>query len=182
MDIDQYLQTENWFNYKSFYDFISEKNYKKLVEVGVWKGHSISYLASKNKNSKIYAVDLFELSLELFHDEIKKQIPYIYEIYNKNLNIDGTRKIIRDIKGLSWEASEHFQDYTVDFVFLDASHNYESVKNDINAWFPKVRSGGIIAGHDYDWNGVNKAVNEFAKEKLEINTFDGGVWYINKIQ
>lgn len=181
MDIDQYLQTENWFDYHSFYDFISEKNYKKLVEVGVWKGHSVSYLAAKNRDSKIYAVDLFELSRELFHGEIQKQIPYIYDIYNKNLELTGTRKTIRDIKGLSWDVANHFQDQTVDFVFLDASHNYESVTKDINAWFPKVRSGGIIAGHDYSWDGVNSAVKEFAGEELEILTYEGSVWYINKI-
>ena len=58
-----------------------------------------------------------------------------------------------------------FEDNSLDFVFIDASHEYEDVKNDILAWLPKVKRGGILAGHDYyvnqDWfSGVKKAVNE----------------------
>ena len=64
MDIEQLLNTNYWFNYQNFYTDIANRKYKTLVEVGVWKGHSISFLASKikelNYDAKIYAVDLFE--------------------------------------------------------------------------------------------------------------------------
>ena len=57
--IKKHLNTENWFNYSKFYDMIATKNYKTLVEVGAWKGHSICYLADKlrDKDVDLYAVD-----------------------------------------------------------------------------------------------------------------------------
>ncbi len=54
-------------------------------------------------------------------------------------------------------------DQSLDFVFLDASHTYEDVKNDICLWLPKVRYGGVLAGDDYTdkfSDGVVKAVDE----------------------
>jgi len=61
----------------------------------------------------------------------------------------------------SLEAVLMIPDISLDFVFIDAMHTYEAVKEDIRAWFPKIRSGGIVAGHDYSWDGVKKAVDEF---------------------
>lgn len=62
----------------------------------------------------------------------------------------------------SSRGSSFFADGSVDFVFLDAAHDYESVCRDIRAWLPKVRSGGWLAGDDYCdvWPGVKRAVSE----------------------
>jgi predicted O-methyltransferase YrrM len=58
-------------------------------------------------------------------------------------------------------ALEFFEYQSLDFVFIDASHNYEDVKRDINFWRFKVKPGGIICGHDYgSWPGVKQAVDE----------------------
>ena len=59
---------------------------------------------------------------------------------------------------------------SLDFVFIDAEHSYESVKEDVNGWAKKVRHGGIVSGHDYyktrhGNTGVIDAVNEYVKEK-----------------
>ena len=68
-------------------------------------------------------------------------------------------------------------DNTLDFCYIDADHSYDSVKNDLDIWLPKIKINGIICGHDYiedglhyDQNdgkligdfGVQKAVKEFA--------------------
>jgi len=64
----------------------------------------------------------------------------------------------------SIQAAIHFADESLDFVYIDAMHDYENVKADILAWFPKVRLNGFITGHDYDdmdtHVDVVKAVNE----------------------
>jgi SAM-dependent methyltransferase len=66
----------------------------------------------------------------------------------------------------SQDAVHQFDDASLDFVFIDASHEYEDVKDDIRVWIKKVKPGGILAGHDYYINGedffpgVKKAVNE----------------------
>lgn len=195
-DIDKYLNTDNWFDYQWFYKKMVEKGYTKFVEVGVWKGHSISYLANLLKNVEnvsLFAVDLFENSYKYSdkdssaNKDLRKQIPLIYDIYNKNLENDGVRDMITDLKGYSWEAAKKVDDLSVDVVFIDADHTYESVKKDITAWAPKVRNGGILAGHDYrPGNPVAKAVDEFNSKfwipnGWKLNVGRGSVWYV-KIQ
>jgi len=65
----------------------------------------------------------------------------------------------------------------LDFVYLDAAHDYDNVKLDIKCWYPKVREGGILGGHDIIDEGVKKAVNE--KFKLSYAHF-GNEWFIVK--
>lgn len=67
------------------------------------------------------------------------------------------------LKMLSTEAAKLFARETFDLVYLDANHSYEAVKADLHEWWPLVKTGGWIAGHDYTGPhlGVAKAVNEF---------------------
>lgn len=71
----------------------------------------------------------------------------------------------------SISASKRFKDNSLDFVFIDAAHDYESVKADILAWLPKVKNNGILAGHDYypehpEYCGVYQAVHEIFDKKF----------------
>jgi len=74
--------------------------------------------------------------------------------------------IIRD---LSVNAAKRFNDNSLDFIFIDACHDYECVKEDLHTWYPKLKKGGIIAGHDYydGHAGVEQAVNEFFHEERD---------------
>ena len=67
---------------------------------------------------------------------------------------------------------------SIDMVFIDADHSYEAAKQDIEAWYPLIKKGGIISGHDYgSYQGVIRAVNErFKKPQL----LPGWVWYVEK--
>lgn len=72
----------------------------------------------------------------------------------------------------SLQGAERLADGAVDFVFIDARHDYASVLEDLGAWFPKVRSGGILSGHDYVTGrfpqgdfGVRRAVDQFFGER-----------------
>ena len=166
MKTEKMLKTNNWFNYQDFYkNMASIKKYKTYVELGVWKGHSVSYLASKLKGRdvKIYAVDIFEE-----WDKNKKvldEVKYITELYNENLIKEGVRNMITDIRSISWDAADNFKEGGVDFVFIDADHSYKSVIKDIKAWLPKIKNGGIISGHDYFTSpGVKSAVDELLGE------------------
>lgn len=157
------LHTNNWFSFKDFYSQIASINeYKIFVELGVWKGHSISYLAKllkDKKDIKVYAVDIFEKWDK--NESVKEDVKHINQIYNTNLKNTGVREIISDIKSISWDAANLFKDNSIDFVFIDADHSYESVTKDINSWLPKIKKGGIISGHDYFTSpGVKSAVDE----------------------
>lgn len=177
MNLTQYRHTQNWFSYRSFYDKINNTHdLKRVLECGVWKGHSIIYLTNllKDKpNIEIYAIDIWE-DWELHRNtpEIAKQIPYIYEIYNTNLKEAGVRELIKDFKGKSWEVAEKFENSYFDLIFIDADHSYEGVYKDLKAWLPKIKPGGILAGHDYySSEGVQKAVNEVLMNDIVT---DGG--------
>jgi predicted O-methyltransferase YrrM len=66
----------------------------------------------------------------------------------------------------SEEAIDNYKDNSLDFVFIDASHDYESVLQDMRSWYAKVKPGGIFAGDDHDsnWPGVTQAVQAFTTE------------------
>ena len=66
-------------------------------------------------------------------------------------------------------------------IFLDADHSYEAATLDIEAWLPKVKKNGILAGHDYInhlYPGVKRAVDDMSKGNIKI---DGTSWIYNKI-
>ena len=62
------------------------------------------------------------------------------------------------------EAKDMIPDNSLDYIFIDGDHSYEAVYKDIRNYYPKMKSGSIFAGHDYNWEGVIKAVNEFMDE------------------
>lgn len=80
----------------------------------------------------------------------------------------------------STQAAQAFGDATLDLVFIDANHERGHVMSDILAWLPKVRQGGVLAGHDYDVaGGVNEAVGEsFACAAV---SFLPDVWFKDNI-
>lgn len=157
-----------WFNYHNLYtDMVGKFDNAVFVEIGCWEGKSTVFMADKIKRSgrniKFYAIDVWEDYTQ--YDVIWKAN---YEQYLKN--IEPIKDYITTIKADSCEVSNQFKDQSVDFVFVDGNHQYDYVKKDIEAWYPKVKSGGIIAGHDYgNFEGVNKAVNEKFNAKIINN-------------
>lgn len=160
---------EDWFSYPRIYKgavryFGSGSTF---VEVGCWRGRSSVYLGVEVFNSakdiNVVCVDTWEGSEEHQGMDILKDDGLWKDFLH---NIEPLSGVITPLRGTSLEGSSSFEDGTLDFVFIDASHDYQSVKDDIEAWYPKVRQGGVISGHDYpDWEGVKKAVDErFGKD------------------
>ncbi len=168
---------ENWFDYSPLYErFIAEiPNNSHIVEVGCWKGKSVAFLAveaiNSGKNIKIDAVDTWCGSAE---HSIDPQV--LYETFINN--ISPLRHVVTPIKMASVDASSLYENESLDVVFIDAAHDYLSVKADIAAWLPKVKSGGYLAGHDYNqcWSGVIAAVNE----SVNIQEVVCGCWVYKK--
>ena len=143
----------------------------KGVEVGVWKGQFSDFLLSNWKGEKLYSIDPWKIfSADKYIDVMNiKQVEFdeIYSDVKQLLSKYGKRSaIIRDV---SVNAALQFENYSLDFVYLDGRHHYEGVKEDIESWFPKVKKNGIICGHDYlntvigeTQFGVRQAVDEFA--------------------
>ena len=84
------------------------------------------------------------------------------------------------MKEYSVNASKYFPDEFFDYVYIDGDHRYDAVKQDIVHWFPKVKKGGYISGHDYRntrqrMYGIKRAVTELIEDNdLELAFVSGG--------
>jgi hypothetical protein len=157
---------EQWFTYPGIYRRMAENCRPNgiLVELGAWKGRSSAFLIVEAKNKspdiQVHIVDTWLGSGE----HTLGMTDGLYEKFLENLSpLKGQYQAHRMTTD---EAASLFQDGSLDGVFIDADHTYEAVKMDIQNWMPKVRSGGILAGHDYieTWPGVIEAVNESLKD------------------
>lgn len=153
---------EQWFTYPRLYRMLVEncRPDGTIVELGAWKGRSSAFLVveAKNKspNISIHIVDTWLGSGE----HTVGMTDGLYEKFISNMApLNGHYQSHRMTTD---EAVPLFSDGSLDAVFIDADHTYEAVKRDIANWMPKVRKGGILAGHDYihTWPGVIQAVNE----------------------
>ena len=134
------------------------KHFRKLgfksgVEIGVSDGRYSEILCQSNPNLKLLCVDIWKKE-RIYNMAVEKLKPYNTTIIRKS----------------SVDAAKDIPDESLDFVFIDADHKYESVKENINTWAPKVRRGGCVSGHDYyvfRWSknsGVIDAVDEYVKK------------------
>lgn len=148
---------EDWFTYPGLYAEMVRRfpDGSRFVEVGCHRGKSTSFLAVEIANSRktieLHCIDIWldVAQRDAFLENMKPVRKYYTRAYHLS----------------SMEAVRLFSDESVDFVFLDAFHSYEAVRDDITHWLPKVRPGGVLAGHDYFreravWPGVRKAVDE----------------------
>jgi predicted O-methyltransferase YrrM len=169
-----YKDIQGWFNMEKQYLYLLENTPENgvFVELGTWKGKSTTFLVTeminRGRNVNFYAVDLFETG-DGIKDEKEinaygKHFSILDEYKNNTKHISSYyNTIISD----SSKAASSFEDESVDVIFIDAGHTYDSVKSDILSWLPKIKKGGIISGHDYreSWkDDVIKAVQEILGE------------------
>jgi len=84
----------------------------------------------------------------------------------------GSRAVI--IRGDTVMAARSIADVSLDFVFVDASHDTESVKADVRSWRPKIRGGGLLIGHDINWPSVRRALTQLGMDWAE---HQANIWY-----
>jgi len=138
-----------------------------FVEVGSFVGRSSSFMAVEIMNSgktiKFDCVDTWKGSLVHQEGQASEYFAVVdgtlFEEFEENMS--PVYEFYQPIRMTSVEAAKLYSDKSLDFVYIDADHEYEAIKADITAWLPKVKIGGIIAGHDYPaWEGVVRAVEE----------------------
>ena len=190
--------------------FLNYHNLNNIgVELGSFKGQFANTILN-NWNGKLLMVDVWR---ELPHEEYD-------DVSNHREHIDAYTQAMDNLKGFEDRAymlrmkGEHacdfISDQSLDFVYIDANHAYDFVKQDIKLWYPKVKQNGYLCGHDYinlDWYndpnfaenkkdkhiwngnfyhgvfGVNPAVDEFCKEygyDLTLTSEWFGTWLIKK--
>jgi len=142
------------------------------VEIGVQRATFSTVLLEAWGGARLHCVDpwrSFEdpAYVDKANADAAKQ-EAIFQTARGRLAAFGERAEIH--RATSAEAAPSFADGSLDFVYIDAQHHYEAVCEDLALWFPKLRPGGLFAGHDYldglvdgDLFGVKRAVDEFAE-------------------
>lgn len=153
-----------------FVDFLCHlPHYAVVAEIGVQEGSFSRFIVEQTYPRKLYLIDCWEQQDPKVYDdseanvENKLQEKYYQDVQKKFMHDD--RVII--MKKYSHEAVDLFEDEFFDWVYIDANHSYEAAKEDIARWWPKVKRGGYMAGHDYVVRpafGVLQAVNEFLRD------------------
>jgi len=178
-----YPNVKGWYGFEHMYDAlvrgIDEGSH--FVEVGAYLGRSsihLAYLSEKyKKNLRIDVIDIWA-TFEDAPPEIHKAFldnpdsNVLYKEFLTNVFKCKADSILHSMKLPSIEAAELYEDESIDIVFIDANHTYPEVMKDLEAWYPKVKS--VIAGDDYNWTGVEEAVNEYFGRDKRI--FTGSKW------
>jgi hypothetical protein len=164
-------------------NLINEKKYKSYVEVGVWKGDNLFYIAENCPSLEVvigidpYSATIYQGSNETLSSVSKTTQEEFEEIYYEvqDKSYYSGIKILRCCSACAANGLVG----NFDIVFIDGLHDYNAVKTDILAWLPKVKRGGILCGDDYGdiYVGVKQAVDEIFKEDLNLNN---KVWYVFK--
>lgn len=171
---------QGWFDYRDVYNLILRSLPRDFVfvELGVWKGKSLSYFAveaaNRNKFGRIIAVDHWLGSAEQQGMVVSPQ--HLFESFLGN--IEPVRDRIEVLRKESKEAAKGFPDASLDAIFIDGSHDYLSVRGDIEAWWPKMKGRCVFSGHDFHTHGVNRAVREFSSSiGLEPSLSNNSWWF-----
>lgn len=153
-------------NRQELANYFDELGFKVGAEVGVFGGYFSEVLCKAMPRLQLLCVDVWGWGkYQRAEDEARERLkPYDTTI----------------VKAYSVDAARDVPDESLDFVYIDAAHDYENVKIDINVWAPKVRVGGIIAGDDfYDFpsgkGGVMQAATEYASHHhydLKLTNWD----------
>ena len=153
------------------------------VEIGVCRGENIKQLLDACPNiAKLYGIDPWEA----YKDKLTISANLANSWYSQ------ATKLLHDyivkertslIRGRSLDEVKKFLPETMDLVFIDGNHSFDAALADCKAWWPKVKAGGVLSGHDYRLKDheVRLAVSEFAATKsLRVIDVQHLCWYIRK--
>lgn len=194
------LDLQGWSPGHEVYDeLVARSNASLIVEVGVWKGVSASYLAGNLKRAGggvLFAVDTWLGALEFWNRRISggaqdssrdlqwsHGYPTVYRTFLSNIVHQELQDYVVPFPVPSRLAAEFFAEkgMQADLIHVDAAHEYDDVLEDLRWWWPLVRPCGILFGDDYPgWEGVKRAVDEWAAANdLQLEVRDPK-WIVRK--
>ena len=130
----------------------------KMLEIGSYMGESTAMFASSMIFDEIHCIDPF-IGTEEFNSRHSYSWEDVYEEFKINTRFFNNVNLHM---GLSYNLYDKFEDGQFDLIYIDANHEYDDVKRDIELYLPKLAKNGLIGGHDYHeiWPGVIEAVND----------------------
>ena len=174
------LHERSWqHSYPQFIKVIDRFNLKVGVEVGVAFGGHAEAILDNTQVQRLVGIDPYQHQ-QNYDDMLnlpQEQFEHLFWYAMGRLSRFGER--YTHVRLSSQEAAGNLEGFA-DFVYLDANHSYEAVKQDLASWLPRIRPGGIIAGHDFslEFPGVRQAVEELAHQlKLHVTVEQASVWW-----
>lgn len=170
---------------KQVKDIFAKKQIQTVIEVGVWLGNWTLYVAGfLPDNGKIFAVDHWKGSPEhqqpgFFENTL---LPTLYQQFLSNVIFYGFTNKIIPVRMDSLQASAKLNNLKIkaDLIYIDAGHDYNSVLNDIAAWYPLLNEGGVFCGDDWNLGDVSKAVRAYQTQKGLRLCVEGEFWWYEK--
>lgn len=157
------------------------------VEVGTDTGYFASRFLSTWRGHRLFCIDPWETVADYTQKQWDRTPDLLCAVLTlaKFMSLNRCR-LLRSIDSQEVVDSlrDEIQGGTIDFVHIDGNHSYPAAKKDIEIWWPVVRPGGILSGHDYSpgyHDGVVQAVDEFGRrEGVEITVLDCMSWFVRK--
>jgi hypothetical protein len=182
-------QIPGWFNFEDIYQEAVDRAPQEgshFVEIGVLFGRSTFFMADaiarSGKSIAFDAVDNFDYGPDSLSAVLKKYaekcsendlslLPSlslavntrpILEIVRKHADLSGLGHLVNLVRSRGQDLAKSYPDEGLDFVFIDSAHTYEDTRSMLEAYLPKLRRGGVLAGHDHhtQYPGVIQAVRE----------------------
>ena len=169
--------TPQFANRRQLFETVIPKN-SIGAEIGVGKGNFSQEILATCEPKELYLIDCWEHQDTTIYDDIANvsNLEHLvnYEAVKDKFKYDFR---VETIKEYSVRAADLFPDEYFDWIFIDANNSYSVIKDDLEAWLPKIKKGGFLCGHNYvlcdikgGRFGVVPAVNEFvAHYGLEIS-------------
>jgi predicted O-methyltransferase YrrM len=156
---------------------------KRGAEIGVWKGECTEYLLNHHKKLRMICVDPYEFYVhyDTYHNlaqySSQEKLDKLCDKVRSRLRRKfGDR--VRFIRKRSVEAAKMVEDKSLDFAFIDANYGHDYVFEDILAWRPKVRKGGVLIGQNIWSNKDGKdCVKRAVMETLGNCFIKGERWF-----
>lgn len=161
----------NWRHRDELGAFLNEAGLTSFgVEVGSQAGIFAATVLAKWRGRGLTLVDPWEFQPRSTYADIGNDPTGQAGAFTSARRLAESDVRVRLLRGYSPDVAERFPDGSLDFVYIDGNHSYPAVTADLHAWYPKVRPGGMFAGHDYLDGiiggclfGVRTAVNDFAE-------------------
>jgi len=154
------------------------------AEIGVWRGKTTHHILKQLPQLHLICVDPYKVydHFKNHHDMGKYESQVEFSALAESLKYDLIKKYGKRViwyQKESLEVAPLIKDGSLDFVFVDANYGYKYVKEDILAWLPKIRSGGIMIGHNItskkdNTGSVKQAVEETIGKDYRVRE---GRWY-----
>ena len=155
-------------------NLFSGLNFKLGVEIGVDRGEYSEVLCKANPDAKIFGIDPYKISAYEKVIVPKEAGIHVNQDGFEGNYTEATYRLkeyenYRLLRLTSMDALDLFEDNSLDFVYIDANHDFLNFIQDLHYWLKKVKPGGIMAGHDYanfsyrKHNHVKRALDAYAR-------------------